>query len=148
MSGLNLATQISTTIGWLSLEDEASGYELHAESFASRSFGHRTVDITSGFQEGTYTVRSVREQVMERLVVIISADDSYGLRQRMDALTTALDALTYQVQVTIGTLRETWTCGPADYTIESSAPLLFATTVVVRAQVPRLPSTLLERVTP
>lgn len=140
MDDLSLRVRIQTPGGWLELEDEVNGYEIHADSFAALQIGHRKVDVEGDYVEGSYTVRSVRSEVNEALVVWVAGATPFVLADRMSALTTALESISYGIEVTFGDSQETWTCNPADYSIESSRPLRFATTAIVRATVPRLPT--------
>lgn len=137
---LGLRVRIQTPAGWLELEDEQGGYEMHAEAFATQQVAHRKVDIEGDYVEGSYTVRSVRGQVTEALAVWVTGATSFDLATKVAALTAGLESISYVVEVTLGDSQETWTCSPADYTIESSQPFKFATVALVRATVPRLPA--------
>jgi hypothetical protein len=143
---LDVHTQIETPTGWLELEDLAAGYELHSESFASKQIQSRKVEAEGDWVEGSYTVRAVAGNVTEALSVYVHGDDPYQLAVRIQALTDGLHQLQYRLRLTVGNMRESWICQYTDYTIESDQALRFATLALVKAQVPHLPSIVLEQV--
>lgn len=137
---LPVEAEIETPLGWLALDDEANGYELHKESFNSQQVQARKVDAEGDWVEGTYTVRAVRGNVMENVAVWIEGDDPYQLAVRIQAFTDGLEQLQFRFRHTIGNLREEWVCMWSEYRIETEQAMQFATIALVRATIPRLPS--------
>lgn len=146
MSDPALAASIEGVLGWIDLEDEAGGYELHADSFASRQVQLRKVEAEGEWVEGSYTTRSVRGNIVEPLVVYVSGATIYECRMRTKALTDALEQLRFGFTLTVEDYKETWSCFASEYTIEANQPLMFARKVIVRASVPHLPAVIQEQV--
>jgi hypothetical protein len=140
VSDLDVSLQLMTPGGWLELEDPDNGYELHKDSFATRSVSHRKQEAASDWIEGSYTARSVRENVVEEIVVWVSGATHFVMDARVDALLAGLEQLSYPVIRRTTDLQETWSCTVADYTIETSQEYSMATLALVRAKVPRLPA--------
>ena len=142
---LDIAFSIHGPAGWIDLEDPANGYEAHKDTRASQAVTWRKHEITSAYVEGTFVNEAVKENVTEALVVTVSGASHFELQTRVQAILDALSQLRYEVKARIGNAEETWTCSVADYTVESSQELLNSGKVIVRAQVPRMPTvTLLE----
>lgn len=139
MSDLDVSFELNTPSGWIELEDPASGYELHKDSFATRSVSHRSNVVNNDWVPGSYASRSVRENVVEDLAFYVTGATTYECRTRLAVVTDGLESLSYQAKMRIEDYLETWTCLPADYTLESDQPLIFATLVLVRAKIPRNP---------
>jgi hypothetical protein len=143
---LDVHVEIETPTGWLELEDLEGGYELHAESFAAKQSQSRKVEAEGDWAEGSYTVRAVAGNVTENVSVFVHGADPYQLAVRIQALTDGLHQLQYRLRLTVGNMRESWVCQYSDYAIESDQPLRFSTLALVKAQVPHLPTVLVEQV--
>lgn len=141
MTDWTLAAAIHTQLGWLELEDAANGYELHKDSIATKQVTWRKQEVESPWAEGTFVNRAVRGNVTEAMHVWVAGASPFELDQRLTAFTDALGQLQYQVRVRTGDLLETWTCLPADYTIQTQQEYRFATLALVQATIPRLPTT-------
>ena len=148
MADVDVSVQIQTPSGFVELEDQAGGYELHAECFASRQVGQRKSEVTAEWYGGTYVWGSVPDQVAEDLVFYVSGATPYETATRLQTVVDAFESLSWQLVYRFGDLQETWQCTPADYSLESNQPLMFATKVIVRARVPRNPVVAREQVTP
>ena len=140
---LGLSMMIQSGTLWLQLEDPAGGYELHAETFATRQVSHRKKDVSSEWVEGEYTQRSLRENVVEAVSVWVSGETVGETMTRMRALTSCLDQPNFGIRWEIDGYSETWQCQSSDYSIESDQPMLFSRLCLVKAQVPRLPGVVL-----
>lgn len=126
------------------------GVDMHAESFAQRQVSHRKKEITSPWVGGSFVTLSVREQVQEQVSFWVDGEDHLGtdpgkslqqrMQERLDLLCSALDQLSYAVDVSIGDQVYRWDCSVADYTIETNQPMLEATLALVKATIPRSPS--------
>lgn len=145
---LDVTAKIQTPTGWLELEDEANGYTLSADSFASSAVSHRKVEVSSEWMEGTFVVRSVRENVTETVSVFVTGATPAELSDRLLALTDGFDQLNYAMVVRFADAQETWSCQVADYTTSTKAELRHATMAQVTATVPRLPSVVRAKVYP
>lgn len=149
MTDLDFSVQIETpSSALLELEDLANGYEVHRDSLTSQAYTWRRQNVSSDWLEGEYTNRAVRGNVVEPLAVIVRGGTPFELAQRINDLKDAFGQTQYQVVLRFGDLQETWSCFPADYTIEAEQAMRFATLAVVRAQVPHLPSVVQIQVTP
>lgn len=146
MSDLLPSVRIQGLLGWIELEDEAAGYELHADSFASKQVSLRKTEAEGDWVEGSYTTRAVKGNITEPLVVLVTGTSVYECQVLTKALTDALEQLQFSLEVTLGDSKETWRCFASEYTIESSQPLMFADKVIVRASVPHLPTVVREQV--
>jgi hypothetical protein len=141
MTAWALEMAINTRLGWLELEDAANGYELHKDSIAGAQTTWRKQEVDSPWVEGSFTTRAVRGNVPEAVHVWVSGETHYELDERLSAFTDALGQLQYAMRVRTGDLLETWTCFPGDFSIETQQEYRFATIALVRATVPRLPTT-------
>ena len=137
---LNLSVSIETANGWLDLEDEAGGYTVDATAFAERSVSHRKVESSSGWMEGTYVSRSVKENVNETVAVQVTGATASELKKRTNDLVAAFEQLSYQMIVSIDDDQEIWSCTVADYAITTSQAFMFSRMAIVKATVPHLPS--------
>lgn len=124
---------------WLQLQDPAAGFELHAETFSTKTVTHKKVDVESEWIEGSWTQRSLRNNITEMVSVWITGRSGAEMMGRVRRLTNALDQPSFRIYWEVDGYKELWYCQSADYTIESSQPMLFARQVLVKASVPRLP---------
>lgn len=149
----SLSVQITSPTGVIELEDEANGYSLHGDTFASETYTHRKVEVNSPWLEGTYAVDAVLDNTVEALVVWVSGlapDGTYShflFRTRLNALKKCFDQISYQITRTIGDAVEAWDCEVSDYTVETQQEFLFATRGVLRVPVPRRPTATLTQTT-
>lgn len=147
MADLDLSVLISAPDGWHELEDELGGYVLHADSLATRSTPRRNLDVPGDWIDGTFTVRSTKDNVIEALVVYVEGGTAFEFATRLEALKGWFDQMNYQVKVRIGNALETWTCPkPGEYTEDLNQAYRFATRGLLRVQVSRLPRAVLESV--
>lgn len=137
---LDLECSIEGPAGWIVLEDEANGYSLESSSFGEASTTHRKTEVSSEWIEGSFVVRSVRENVTETLAVYVTGATPYELATRLAALTNALEQNSFILTTRWGNLAETYYCSVADYKVTASQPLRFATMALVTATVPHLPT--------
>lgn len=148
MTDLDVAFELETAIGWVQLEDFENGYELHREAFSTKSVSHRKTEVPGEWIEGTPVSRSLRDSIVEDLSVWVGGETHFVMRERLKVITDALESLSYRARYRVEDYQETWTCTPADYTLESEQAFVVAKVVLVRAKVPRYPSALIEQVTP
>lgn len=138
---LDVSAAIQAPTGWIQLEDRINGYSLHDEFGATRGTTQRKTDTSSEWVEGTFTVRAVRENVTESVAVWIEGPTPFVLADRVQALTDALDQLSFQMVVRFADSQETWQIvQPADYVEQYEKAYRFATTCLVKATISRLPS--------
>lgn len=140
MSDLAVSMRIQLGSEWIELQDPAYGYELHADTLASRSVQHKKVTVESNWLEGSYTHRPRRENVVETLAVYCTGLSHGEMQRNLDTLTMALDQANFLVDLRMEDHREVWYCQTADYSIETSRELMVAKHAIVKAQVPRLPT--------
>ena len=85
-------------------------------------------------------MRAIDGNVVETVAVYVRGASPFELEERIAAFVAGLHQLQYRFRLTIGNMREEWTCQYSDFTVEADQPLRFATMALVRAQVPRLPT--------
>ena len=138
-----IVCRIQTPTGWLDLQDPANGYELHSEAFATRSVQARTNDAENEWVRGSYRVRAVPGNKVEQLYVWVGGPTQYDFRTRLEAFTSALEQIQYELEVTFGNAKERMFCMYSDnYTVETAQPMRHARIGLVRAAVPRLPDSI------
>ena len=147
MSDLTLSVVIETLLGPLELEDPPNGYELHTDTFNSRSVSHRKTEVIGDWTEGGDVDRSLRDNITESLAVWVGGATTFEFQTRLKVLTDAFEQLSYPVTRTVGDLREVWSCRPSDYTIETSQPYLVAKVGLVKVQLVRKPAVTMSQVT-
>lgn len=140
MSDLDLSALLETPTGWLELEDLPSGFEIASDSFSEQGVSHRKTDINNEWIEGTFTSRSVRENITEKVSVYLRADTPFLLAEKIKQVTDAFDQLSFGMVVRFADCQETWVCSTSEYTIGTKAEMRHATMALVSAIVPRLPS--------
>lgn len=139
---LDFGVTITTpAAGILVLEDSVNGYEVHKDSFGQRATTLRKQEISSSYVEGSFVTQAVRENVTETLAVWVSGSTDAIVDDRVAALISCLSQLQYRIAVRFGTRTETLLCQPADYVIEFPAEQRFSKLALVRAQIPRSPTT-------
>lgn len=136
---ISLSLLLQSGSNWIELEDPDGGYQLHAETFSNRQVSHKKVEVSSDWVEGTYTQRSLRNNVNENVSVWVQGSSTVEMMQRVRRLTDTFDQPSFKIYWQVDGYREGWSCQAADYTIESSQPMLFARQVLVKANIPRLP---------
>lgn len=147
MADLDLSVQVLAPDGWHELEDEANGYEMHADSFVSRQTPRRNVESDGDWIDGTFARRSTRGNVVEPVVIIVSGSTPFEFAARMKAAKSWFDQVNYQVKVRFGDAQELWSCTrPGEYTEETAQAMRFATQGVLRVQVSHLPDVVLSEV--
>ena len=145
---IDISVMIETPTGWLELEDEANGYTLGADSFASSATTHRKTEINSEWMEGTFVSRAVRENVTETVAVYVSGDTPHQLAMRLEKLTDGFNQLSYAIVVRSADIADTWSCWVSDYTVATKTEMRHATIAMVTATIPRLPGTTKTKVYP
>lgn len=136
---LNVSLMIQRGSRWIELQNPTGGYELHKDTFASRSVTHNKVEVNSAWLEGSYTQRSTRQNVIEAVVVYVTGQSMGDVMRRINELTDAMDQNSFRMHFQVEDYSEVWACQSSDYTIETSQELMHSQHAIVRAQVPRLP---------
>ena len=145
---LTVSLVLDGPAGPIELQDPAHGYELHKDTFATAATTHRKQEVSSEWMEGTFTSRGVRDNILEQVVVWVSGATQYEFQSRLQAIIDALEQLSFTMTKTLGNARWDWSCSMADYSVETSQEMLFATTGLIRAQVPRRPLAPMTQVVP
>lgn len=142
---VDLAVACNLKANGVTLALAAAPYDLAATTRAAAQVSHRKHEVDSPYVEGSFTTHSVRENIVEPIDVYVGGIGV--LRRDYQTALDNLEAMLSQPAFTlewrflgVGGTVETWTCFAANYTIESSQPLMMATLALVRAQVPRLPT--------
>lgn len=145
---LEVACRIQSPTGWLNLQDPSGGYELEVSTVGERAVAHRKVEASSGWMEGSYYTRTVRENVTETLAVYVFGSSAADYDAKEKALTDAFDQLSFQVIMSVGNSQKIWDCWVSDYTITTSRDHRFYKMGLVNAQVPRMPTVKTRTITP
>lgn len=138
-ANLAVSLTLATPTGVIELEDPAGGYSLHKDTYTQAAHTFRKQEITSEWTEGTFYGRAVEDNVTETVAVWVNGTSQFDFQAKVEAVLAGFRQLQYQMVKTIGDARWTWQCFVADFSIETSQEFLFATTGLIRAQVPRLP---------
>lgn len=115
---LAVSCQISTSSGWLELNDHET-YELSATSTRqSTSTTYTRLEVTSPILPGSYLVHLTPGMVNETLAFYITAGSTAGTQAAFEALLAAFEQWTYQIKWTYAgggvapgsDYVETWDC--------------------------------------
>lgn len=129
---LDVILEVSTPVGPLSLN--TGPYELTGDSFATVSVTHRRQEATNAFIEGTYTVNSLRENIIVPVGVYVRGSLSTDMQRDKAVLTAVFDQSTFEVRRVIEGHEEFWQCFASDYTVTMQRELLHATMAKVDVQ--------------
>lgn len=148
---LVVATEISTgPTTWVSLEDEAAGYELEKTSFSDRTITAKQHSVGDDlvWLRGSVVLASAPGNVTETLAVWVTGTDAFDFDTKVADLTRWLtEQVTFQIRRTIGNSRQTWTCfASTQVRISTQQEYMVATTGLVTATITRLPDVVLESV--
>lgn len=139
MAELALGCVLSWTGGSLELENEAGGYSLERDAMADLATSWRRHEVQNRWVAGSYVIGAVKENVELPLHVYVTADTGSQLQDRLNALTTMLDRLAYELAFTEDGVTMIWNCQVADYTVTRSQSLRVARHALVKAVVPAHP---------
>lgn len=135
-----------TPTGILLLQDEANGYTLAKDCFATRPVAFRTQEISSPWAAGELPVRAVGTNIAEQLVVDINAGDQYQLYTRTEKLLGGLRQLSYSMTVTFANHQEIWTCFISPWTQQDDQEWRVAVSRKITVQLKRHPAALVSQV--
>jgi hypothetical protein len=135
MSGplLDVTVLVSTPTGPLSLNEWP--YELAGDTFNTVSVTHRKQEAVNPFIEGTYTINSLRENILQALSVYVRGNTHKEFQDATKALCAAFDQSTFEVRRVIEDATEEWQCFSSDYTITLQREFLHAKMAKVDIQV-------------
>jgi hypothetical protein len=148
---LAITMQVSTPIEWLELNDGVD-LVLAKETFAEVTVSKRNTQAINPYLEGTHTVASLRDEVMETVAVYVHGVDHFATALKVRVVTDAFDQPEYRIIFAVGPKGPTgavepvdpsawtvWWCGAANYRIDSSQELLHARMAKIILEVPRHP---------
>lgn len=122
----------------LEVNDPANGYQV-AKGMQIEDFVQRRGEIESPFIPGTYYSHQVRDQTTVSMGVRVTGDTYADIYSRIDTLTSAVLADTYEITMTLEGQQSVWTCYRADYAISMRNEGWFAKEVLVGLEIPRNP---------
>lgn len=135
---MNYSCTITGPAGTIQLHNPGT-YKLEKTTRDNRQVTQRKIEATNPFVSGTFTVATVKENVVENVSIYVYAVSASLLRQRVEAVCDALDQTNYTIVFSTEESDETWTCMAADYAIQSSHELQHSYMALIKANVPRLP---------
>lgn len=130
------------------LELTAAPYDLDDQAMAEAAVSMRQRTVEADWVEGTFVLSSVRANVLENVNVYVEADTVSDWQTAKDALRESFEQLSYLLIERWENVERRFTCMPANYTMQSSGPMRFATMGKISAQVPRLPGEIMTFIDP
>jgi hypothetical protein len=115
-------------------------YRLAAGTFEGEAVTHRKQTVTNSFVEGSYTVNSLRENVVTPVNIWIETASTREMKAAVAALKAAFDQISFNMTVTWDDYQETWFCEASDYTETSTRELLHSHRSRLDVQLVRQPA--------
>lgn len=138
MSDLALIAVISGPLGAIDLE--SGPYALERGAMEEVAVAWRKREVENPWVEGSYVTGAVRSNVARPLNVWVAGANRAAYVAARDALTDALEQLTWTLTFGVDGVTATWRCSMADYVVREQQEFLHAHTGLVRATVPTLPT--------
>ena len=147
---LAISMKIATPLEWLELNDGVD-LVLAKETFSEASVGKRKTEAVNPYLEGSHTVASLREEVVETVAIYVYGTDHFATALKVRVVTDAFDQNEYRIIWGVGPSMPgyvapndpsswtVWWCGAANYRIDSSQELLHARMAKITLEVPRHP---------
>lgn len=129
---------VTTNSGPISLN--SAPYRLADGSFETEAVTHRKSTVTNPFLEGSYTLNSLRENIVIPVNVWVEAESMTEVKAATAALKAAFDQISFNTTVTFDDFQETWFCEASDYTVSTPKELLHSYRARVEVQLVRQPA--------
>jgi len=129
---------ISYGLQEVSLNDHLN-FVMGIEGFGSHQTVLRKREATSPFYDGTFVTHFTKENVTETLEVYVTGFSQNHVTENLLFLEELFLQPSYRIQVRIDDHLETWSCFPADYSVDRSHINMHNVRAVFTATVPRLP---------
>lgn len=124
---------------WLDVSDGVN-YRVNSATFENSAVTFRRDEVTNAFVEGKFLVNALRDNITENLVIYVYGDTIASLKTKIDALTTAVSQVNFNVRVTLENSQRLWQCWASDYTVNITNPMYHNRQAMVTIQLHRLPS--------
>lgn len=135
----NFDVEVSNGSKWVTLNDHFR-YIVAADAFKQSSHPRRRVQVNSPVYDGTFEVHSVQENVDETVVVYVLGQSNNEVTENLLNLIGLFQQGSYQLRKRLDDHRETWSCMPAEYTLDRNFVNAHNTRATLTLTVPRLPS--------
>jgi hypothetical protein len=138
-------TEISYGTGWVSLNDLVN-YRVSAEGFGSSTYQRKRVTADSPFYDGEFYLHSTIGNVTETIGVMVHGYSQSHVTENINALVAYFSQPSYRVRKRMDDHMETWSCQPADYSVDRSHVYMHNCMAVVKLDVQRHPKVTWEEV--
>lgn len=122
----------------ISLNDGIN-YQMAVEGFGNKQQSLRKLEASSRFYDGTFITHYTKENVTEGVQVYVLGYSQNHVTENVLQLEELFTQLNYNITVRMDDHLETWTCFPADYSIDRGHINMHNVRATFTAQVPRLP---------
>lgn len=137
--------EIFDGVRWVSINDHIH-YYVGSDSLNSSTQGRRRYTVQSSMYDGDWEVHSTASSVTEALTInllgVDQIDISDGLIQLQEIFTQAV----YNIRITRDTVRETWLCYPAEWSIDRGQVQSHNVRAQMKLSIPRFPKITYEAV--
>jgi hypothetical protein len=125
-------------VRWVTLNDHIH-YYVGAESLGTSQQGRRRYTVQSSMYDGDWEVHSTANSVTESVSVHITGVDQIDVSDSLLQLEEIFVQPVYNIRVTRDSVRETWTCYPAEWSIDRGQVQSHNVRAVMTLSIPRFP---------
>ena len=138
-------TEVSYGNSWVSLNDHVN-YRISAEGFGQSSYQRERVTARSPFYDGEFYIHSTFGNVTEHVEVFVRGYSQSHVTTNVNSLVAYFSQPSYNIRKRIDDHMETWSCQPADYSIDRSHVYMHNCMAVAKFEVIRFPKVTWEEV--
>jgi len=143
MTGFDV--EIFDGIRWVTLNDHVH-YYVGADSFATSQQGRRRYTVQSSMYDGDWEVHSTANSVTEQVTVVVLGVDQIDISDGIIQLQEVFTQPVYNVRISRDTVRETWLCYPAEWSIDRGQIQSHNVRATMTLSIPRFPKVTYEAV--
>ena len=137
--------EIFDGLHWVSLNDHVH-YYVGADSLGNSQQARRRYTVQSSMYDGDWEVHSTASSVTESLSVHILGVDQIDISDGIIQLQQVFTQSVYNLRVTRDTVRETWLCYPAEWSIDRGQIQSHNVRAIMTLSIPRFPKITYEAV--
>jgi len=123
---------------WVTLNDHVHFY-VGSDSLGNTSQGRRRYTVQSSMYDGDWEVHSTASSVTESITVNLLGVDQIDISDGIIQLTEIFTQAVYNLRVTRDTVRETWLCYPAEWSIDRGQIQSHNVRAQMKLSIPRFP---------
>lgn len=123
---------------WITMNDHLN-FITGADSFSQATVARKRFTVTSSLYDGEWEVHSTKSQIQETVTIDVLGQDQTQVNENLLLLQELFDQPVYQARKITDEMAETWTCYPAEYTINAGQVFSHAIRKQVRLSIPRFP---------